>query len=135
MDRSYRLMLVDDSRLVRNTYARLLELEDGLKVAWTPEDGREALRAIARADAPPDLIVLDWNLPGLSGEDLVQTVRQRCPQARLLVASGTSALTDAVRQAGADAYVQKGEPAELRAAVWRVLGRARTDGPDARASR
>jgi DNA-binding NarL/FixJ family response regulator len=128
MARRYRLMLVDDSRLVRKTYARLLELEDDLTVEWDVGSGREALRQIADAETAPDLVLLDWNLPHLSGAALVQAVRRRCPRARLLVASGAAALSETVREAGADAYVQKGDPSHLLDAVWRVLEGPRTNG-------
>ncbi|MDJ0950014.1 MAG: phosphate regulon transcriptional regulator PhoB [Alphaproteobacteria bacterium] len=91
-------------------------------------DGDEALVAIA--EDPPDLVVLDWMLPNLSGIELCRQIRRR-PETRnlpviMLTARGEEA--DRVRglEAGADDYVAKPfSPNELIARIRAVLRRIR----------
>jgi two-component system phosphate regulon response regulator PhoB len=99
----------------------------GFEVALSG-DSEEALLAVE--DRPPDLILLDWMLPGMSGVTLCQRLRARAETRSipiiLLTARGEEA--DRVRgfESGADDYVVKPfSPAELIARVRAVLRRTR----------
>ncbi|MBT4710936.1 MAG: phosphate regulon transcriptional regulator PhoB [Alphaproteobacteria bacterium] len=94
-------------------------------------DGTLALRAME--NEKPDLVILDWMLPKLSGIDVCRTVRRTAGLAHLpvimLTAKGEEA--DRIRglNAGADDYVVKPfSPNELIARVHAVLRRAGTAG-------
>jgi len=74
-----RILLVEDSEITRQQIGRYLE-EWGLEFA-VAEDGTEAWRCLQAADAP-NLVLLDWMLPGLDGIEL-------CRRIRTLGANGT----------------------------------------------
>src|SRR5947209_6655283 len=72
-----RVLVVDDEREFAEVLTELLR-DDGhtVQIAF---NGRQALALIASAPAPPDLVLCDVMLPGLSGEALVADLRQRFP--------------------------------------------------------
>ena len=118
------ILLVDDHAIVRDGLKRLLaplELGEVLEAA----NGREAL-AIARARRP-DLVILDLNLPGLGGLELLGRLIQ-LEARRVLVLSMHAEPLYAKRalEAGAAGYVTKNvSPDELLVAVRRVAAGGR----------
>ncbi len=119
-----KLLLVEDHAIVRDGLTRLL---GGLADARVVEaaDGRQAL-AVARTEAI-DLVVLDLNLPGLGGLELLRRLRGVC-EAKILVLSMHAEPLYAARalDAGAAGYVSKNaSPDELIAAVQRVAAGGR----------
>jgi DNA-binding response OmpR family regulator len=83
--RGERIVLVDDELDIRRTLARLLS-ESGYHVE-TAASGVDAL-ALIEDDRPPDLLVLDYAMPGLSGLDVAKAVRANHPQLPILFMSG-----------------------------------------------
>jgi two-component system phosphate regulon response regulator PhoB len=83
-------------------------------------DGRAAVTAVA--ERPPHLVIVDWNMPGFAGLELIQGVRRlQSPQMmRLIILSALSAEQDVVTglDLGADDYIAK--PFSLREVVARV---------------
>jgi DNA-binding NarL/FixJ family response regulator len=117
------LLIVDDHAIVRDGLRRLLSSVDS-DVAEAA-DGREALTQV-RARAP-DLVILDLNLPGLGGLELLRRLKQAGAR-RILVLSMHAEPLYAKRalEAGAAGYVTKNAaPDELLTAVRRVLAGGR----------
>lgn len=120
------ILVVEDESALAEILRYNLESE-GFQVAVV-HDGRAAMEQIE--DAPPDLVILDWMLPEMSGLDLCRTMRRR-PELRdvpviMLTAKGEE--YDRVRglDAGADDYVVKPfSPKELVARVRAVLRRTK----------
>jgi two-component system, NarL family, invasion response regulator UvrY len=84
-------------------------------------DGREALSLYR--EQRPALVILDLNLPGLGGLEIIGRLKAADPEARILVLSMHDDETHVTRalQAGAMGYVTKNaDPEELRAAIARV---------------
>jgi len=114
------VVLVDDDPLVTTMYRIGLE-RAGYEVA-TCFDGDELYRLLDRLS--PDIVVLDWTLPGLSGGDILESLRQD-PRTHDLMVVMLSALSDAVSEAGramnmgALAWLDKlhTEPAKLAAII------------------
>jgi two-component system phosphate regulon response regulator PhoB len=83
-------------------------------------DGKAAVTAVA--ERPPHLVIVDWNMPGFAGLELIQGVRRlRSPQAmRLIILSALAGEQDVVTglDLGADDYIAK--PYSLREVVARV---------------
>jgi two-component system, OmpR family, phosphate regulon response regulator PhoB len=120
------VLIVEDEPAQREMLAYNLTAE-GFAVATAP-DGDEALLMIA--EAPPDLIVLDWMLPGVSGIEICRRLK-RTPDLRqipVIMLSARSEDVDKVRglETGADDYVVKPySVAELMARVRTQLRRTR----------
>ena len=87
------ILVIDDDPDVRGFIAQSLE-EQGYAVRQAA-DGREGLKAIARDK--PDLVILDFIMPGLSGAEVANRILSRQPDLPILFVSGYSE-TDAVRR-------------------------------------
>lgn len=121
-----RVLLVDDERDIREVVGAMLDAV-GLSVesATSSEEALERLRA-----SPFDLLLLDWNLPGMTGLELCRLIRKDAKLATLpvLFLTAHAAPQDVVDAfaSGADDYVVKPFRApELGARVFGLLRRAR----------
>jgi two-component system, OmpR family, response regulator MprA len=116
-----RILVVDDDERIRDILRRQLTYE-GYQVSLAG-DSRETFAQVA--ENPPDLVVLDWMLPGISGLEICRRIRQTDDMPILmLTAKGT--LEDKVDglDSGADDYLVKPfEPEELLARVRALLRR------------
>jgi two-component system invasion response regulator UvrY len=120
-----KLLLVDDHAIVRAGLRRLFAVLPGVQISEAAT-GREAL-ALVRAERPA-LIILDLNLPGLGGLELLRRLLTAHPEARLVVLSMHAEPFYAMRalRAGAVGYLSKNaSPEELLEAVRRVVGGGR----------
>lgn len=116
-----RILLIDDHAVVRAGLRRLLAAMPGAEIVEAAT-GHDAL-ALMRS-ARPALIVLDLNLPGLGGLELLRRLLQDDAAVRVVVLSMHAEALYAARalQAGARGYVSKGaSPEELLTAIRRVL--------------
>jgi len=99
-------MVVDDHPMWRESVSRDLTAA-GYEVAATTGEGRQAVR-IAGA-ARPDVVVLDLQLPDISGVDVINGLREAVPDVRVLMLSASGeqqSVLDAVK-AGASGYLLK----------------------------
>ncbi len=100
-------LVVDDSKVIRKVARHILETL-GFHVVEAG-DGREALEA-CRADCP-DVILLDWNMPVMSGMDFLRALREtdleRQPKVVFCTTENGMAYIRAAIEAGADEYVMK----------------------------
>ena len=119
---SRRLLLVDDHPVLRHGLACLLEAEDDLRVGAQAGSAAEATLVLAAENF--DLALLDISLGGVSGLDLLKTIRARWPELPVLVFSMHDELLYAERvlRVGARGYLMKdGNATHVVAAVRRVL--------------
>ncbi|MAQ93566.1 DNA-binding response regulator [Rubrivirga sp. SAORIC476] len=116
-----RIAIADDHVLVRRGLAELLREMDDFRVVGEASSGDELLRLL-REDRV-DVIVMDMNMPGPSGLDLVKSIRAEFPRLPILVLSAHPEDQYAVRvvRAGAMGYLTKeSAEADLVVAVRRV---------------
>jgi DNA-binding NarL/FixJ family response regulator len=116
-----RILIIDDHAVVRIGLRMLLESQPGLQVIGEASNGHDAL-VLARQEQP-GLILLDLDLDGESGLDLLPELLRGVSEARVIVLTGTrdSALHQQAMQRGARGVVMKGQAAEvLFAAITQV---------------
>ena len=107
MNPTCRILLVDDHYVVRIGMASSLNLEPDLEVVAEAENGEAAI-ALYR-EHRPDLVILDWRLPDLSGGDVIKALHAEFPAARVLVLSAfeSEEVIYQALQAGAVGYLAK----------------------------
>jgi DNA-binding NarL/FixJ family response regulator len=106
-----RVVLVDDHPVYRQGLAKLLR-ECGVDVVAQAGNGADALSIVE--EEAPDVVVMDLNMPGMSGVEVTRKLVERNPASRVLVVSVSAQeedVTEAVL-AGASGYVLKDGPVE-----------------------
>jgi two-component system NarL family response regulator len=119
--RSIRVLVADDHALMRGGVVAVLRDAPGLTVVAEAADGAEAVALYARHR--PDVALVDLKMPALDGAGVVEQVRARYPDARLVILTTYDADDDVERalRAGAKAYLLKDvDPGELVACVRAV---------------
>jgi two-component system, OmpR family, response regulator len=87
------ILVIDDNRDLRESVAEVLELE-GYR-CWTASSGDDAVRRLREEPCPPDAIVLDLNMPGMSAASFIRQVRGHASWGRVPIGLMTgSPLTD-----------------------------------------
>jgi len=104
-----RVVIVDDTPDLRDLLRMALE-SGGFDVVAEAGDGAQAIE-VAR-EYLPDVILLDLAMPVMDGLEALPTLRELCPDAKIVVLSGFGAaqMTRRALAAGADGYLQKGVP-------------------------
>lgn len=113
-----RLFLVDDHDVVREGLIAILGRESDFEVVGQAGNAEVAIEDLGRFD--PDVVIVDYRLPGMDGIDLCREIAERRLRARVVVLSGflEEDVIQAAFHAGAFAYVVKDvEAAELKRAV------------------
>jgi DNA-binding NarL/FixJ family response regulator len=120
--RTLRIMLADDHTLLRQTLAGMLESSGNYVVVADAGDGETALAKVLAV--LPDLLLLDLNMPGKGGLDILPEIRKHAPQVKVLILTGREEDVYIVRalRSGAHGYVLKSaEQHELLDAVEKVM--------------
>ena len=105
-----RITLADNRRKVRFALRALLEQQAEVNVVGEAVDAQNLLAQVA--EICPDVILLDWELPGMAADDLLSALRRKCPDILVVALSGRVSARGAALAAGVDAFVSKGEPPE-----------------------
>jgi len=101
------VLIVDDHRIVRDGLALIIERERDMKVVGSAASGEETLDALRHMR--PSLILMDLNLPGMSGVETIRAIRQRdatIPIVVLTMYEGDQDIRRAL-EAGATTYLLK----------------------------
>jgi DNA-binding NarL/FixJ family response regulator len=102
-----RILLVDDNALVRRAIRNLLCEQTSWEICGEASAGSEACEKLR--ETQPDLILLDKNMPGLSGFETARLIRQGDSNVRILILTQEDArrMLAAAIEAGADGCVDK----------------------------
>ena len=109
-----KIMLVDDSRTIRNIQKKVLA-----KLGYTDiveaKDGVEALEKYK--ESPPDLMLIDWNMPNMDGITLIRTIRATDKTIPMIMCTTEAEKTRVVEalKAGVNNYMVKPFTAETLA--------------------
>jgi len=116
------VLIVDDHALLRTGVANIINHEPDLQVVAEAANGLEALDAFERHR--PDVTLLDLRMPVMEGVEAVRRIRERDPQAKVIVLTTYDTDEDITRalKAGAKAYILKDIAADaLIACIHDVL--------------
>src|SRR4030088_87867 len=89
MRKPVRVLVVDDSALMRKLIPRILERDDSIEVVGTAMDGHFALKKIE--DLSPQVVTLDLEMPGLNGIDTLKEIMRRWRLPVIVVSSHSTA--------------------------------------------
>ena len=104
--RNYKLMIVDDSNLMRRRIERSQQFEE-LQLVGTAADGIEALDLFRRTD--PDVVTMDITMPHMDGIECIERLVAMKPAIRILVVSALADKATAVEamERGANGFLNK----------------------------
>jgi DNA-binding NarL/FixJ family response regulator len=117
-----RILLVDDHPVVREGIAAVLSDEADFEVVGEVASGEQALAKLDTCD--PDVVVLDYRLPGMNGTEACEAVLRRRPNTRVVILTGfpNEATMLGAFNAGARAFVVKeSDSVVLRQAIRTVV--------------
>ena len=99
------ILLADDQNKVRFALRVLLEQKPGIKIV---EEATSAGEVMARLrQACPDLVILDWNLPGLDIASVLEMLHQYCPHTYVIALSEREETQPLALASGVDAFACK----------------------------
>ncbi len=110
MKNRIKLLVVDDHPVVRKGISLCLSKRENLEIVGEAADGREAVRK-AR-ELHPDIMLMDINMPQMSGLAVTELLRKELPGIKVLILSmhGNTEYVLRILQSGARGYVLKDAP-------------------------
>jgi DNA-binding NarL/FixJ family response regulator len=118
------VVLVEDNEIFREALELMLDVTPDIRVVASVGNGEAALEACPRAD--PDVVLVDYRLPGLDGVETTAAIRGACPDAAVVVLTATAESEEiaALLEAGAVACLTKDRGLdEIVGAIRQAAGR------------
>ena len=81
-----KVLLAEDHNIVRNGIRSLLDKQADINVVGEATDGLEVLHIVDKG-VKPDIVLTDINMPNLNGLALIEQLRQRLPDVKVLILS------------------------------------------------
>lgn len=128
--RTIRIIVVDDHALIRQAIITMLAAEPDLHVVGEAMDGQQAVALVQ--SLAPDVVLMDVSMPVMGGIPATRAICAAHPAVRVigLSAAEDPAQEEAMRQAGARAYLRKSELAEALLTAIREAGAPPETPPD-----
>lgn len=122
----HKILVVEDDESIRNGISAILSENNYL--VETAEDGAQALDMVKKT--PPDLVVLDLNLPKITGESVCSEIKRTHKEIPVIMLTAKNRSSDVVQgfSLGADDYISK--PFELTELLARIQVRLKAGGED-----
>ena len=116
-----RILVADDNPSVRHYLRGLLELQNTWRVCGLAHTGREALERVR--ENPPDVILLDFQMPDLNGIDTARQISQLFPEIPILMVTIhlSQQLAEEARKAGIRGVCSKSDVGSIIGAVDALL--------------
>jgi two-component system invasion response regulator UvrY len=117
-----RILVVDDNPAVRHYLRAILEQQAAWQVCDEARTGGEALQRVKKAP-PPDLILMDFQMPDLNGLDVAQQIAQLFPKIPILLVTIhlSSQLAEAAKKVGVRGACAKTDVGSIVQAVEALL--------------
>ena len=118
------ILVVDDDMSARTTFSSVLR-QEGYRVTAV-KNGYEAIKAIDEESF--DLALVDLRMPGMDGIEVLEKIKTRRPQTRVIIFTGYGSITTAVeamRKGAADYLNKPFSPHELKAGIKKALENGR----------
>lgn len=120
----YKVLLVDDEKLLLDSLEIILSLND-MEVIGKANDGNAAIELLDGMDGVCDIALVDLNMKGMGGIELIKIMKERYPQIKLLVLTtfyDDKNITEAIA-GGADGYLLKDSGKDvILGAVTQIMG-------------
>lgn len=109
MSKNHQVTIIEDNHAYREVLRLAFERDATVKLHSEFSTAEIALRELDKAEAKPDLILLDLKLPSMSGLDAIWPLLELCPQTKILILSQSDAQQDILRaiSRGAHGYLLK----------------------------
>lgn len=115
-----KIMIADDSQVMREGLSSLLGNHPGFEVVGTASDGAEAIDKAK--DLVPDVIIMDAQMPRVDGIEATKAIKQLLPSIHIVVLSVFSDYLEDCIAAGADCFMTKDcDPDDLIAQVLEIM--------------
>ncbi len=116
-----RIVMADDHDVVRLGISALLSTVDGFEIVGQASDGEEAVSAVKKLN--PDVVILDLEMPKMSGVEAARIIKLKFPQTKILILSGfeNEKYVTQILKSGAGGYVVKNVGKEELADAIRVV--------------
>jgi DNA-binding NarL/FixJ family response regulator len=107
-----RILIADEQEVVRSGLRKILEAQPGWQVVGEAKDGKEAV--LKAVELNPDIVILEYALPLMSGVEATRQIRSRLEKTEVLIFTNrdSDTLVGEVLQSGARAYVLKSESSQ-----------------------
>jgi DNA-binding NarL/FixJ family response regulator len=105
------IFLADGENHVRAALNLLIEYQPEMVISGEAENAENLLAQVCTN--PPDVILLDWNLPGIRPQKIVHTLRTFCDKTLVVVVSVKPEHEKAAKELGLDGFISKQLPPEL----------------------
>lgn len=117
-----RVLVVDDHRIMREGVRLILRNERDIEVVGEAETGAEAVELAGQLQ--PDVVTMDVTMPGMDGVEATRRILEAHPQIQVIGLSmhEEAEMDAAMRQAGAVAYMTKGDAPDMLVAAIRACG-------------
>jgi two-component system nitrate/nitrite response regulator NarL len=116
MKQPAQIMLVEDHAGYREVIARILKREQSMELSGEYNSAEFALRALGnlRGKKTPDLILLDLNLPGMSGLEAISWFKREAPDSKIIILTQSETEADILQaiESGAAGYLLKSSRAD-----------------------
>jgi len=115
------VFIVEDHPIIRQSYALILQRDTDIHICGEADSGEAALLQIPQL--APDVVLVDFSLPGMNGLEFVQHLRKDHPALVTIVISGhkDETFTSEILAAGATRYIVKERAAQLLVSTIRQL--------------
>ena len=119
MNKTLRVLIVDDLESNRQGLVALLEFEPDIEAILEAANGREAVQLVA--DEQPDVVLMDVRMPVMDGVEATRQIKVRWPQVKVVVLTMYPSNKAEALAAGADRFLLKGSTGQSLPEIIRSL--------------